>query len=118
MGQLELVAKPGGFDPRVRVGASQPYRAAVGLYADAGLEADGACDAYVASFDGEAVDADLAASVAAAVVAVIEHDENVDRNGGQPGGPLDGDQAVRQEALLVVGGNDHADPSDLAAAHD
>ena len=75
-----------------------------GSYADEGLEADGACDAHVAGFDGEAVDADLAAPVAAAVVAVVEHDENVDRDGGQPGGPLDGDQAVaRRRSSLWAG---------------
>jgi hypothetical protein len=82
------------------------------LSADEGLEPDGAGDAHVAGLDGEAIDAGLAAPVAAGVVTVIEYNKNVHRNRGQPGGCPDGDQAVRQEALLVVGGNDHSDPGD------
>ena len=82
----------------------------VGFFADEGLEADGARDTHVAGCDGEIVHAGLPAPVVAGVIAVVQHDENVDRQGGQAGGRVEGDEAASEEALLVVGGYDHRRP--------
>ncbi len=81
-GQVELMAEPGGFDSGVGVGAGEPDRGGVGFVADEGIEADSAGDAHVAGFDRDTVHAGLSTPIVAAVVAVVEHDQNVDGRRG------------------------------------
>ncbi len=119
LGVAELAGQPAGRHQRVRIRRGQPDRRRVERPGPAEHLRDpgGAGGAHVPRLDAQHRRSPGPGQPGGPVSARVRHHHHVDRDSGQRrGSQPDGVQAGRQQVLLVVRRDDHADGGDHAVA--